>query len=417
MGRIKKSSQSRVLANTSSGSSGSKRRSATILEFDTTNSSAVERLAVKKVANELIVQFRGNPKIYVYRNCPFNLIETILAEPSLGKFTNAVKALSSVATLSSFPRNTVMFDPVLYARRKNGIGGGLPNSGNSGAHTSKKTKKAVVDRSAEWTAVLRNVNLLSLDILDNIIAQLAGMRQTHPPPNAPKVSPALLTPSNLLKPSEVMVSNIFENFRNLDDDSSEDGIIMEPKAPPTIQTPEARDSVQVRYLLMKFYCAKSERQRKQALDAQKQKNYAGTKIFWVNAFDTINYVVNQTSGWYIDLGHIDGDVGGTKKVKGHNPSHAREILNAVSLLAFDTEREKVRALQNFYRRLQVLQKRIYDMNTERNRIRESFGEQRWRSNPSPKLSHSNKRKESQEEIREISSVINVIEPLFVSNFH
>jgi CRISPR/Cas system CSM-associated protein Csm2 small subunit len=391
------SSNNRVAANTSTsgGGSGSRRRSTTLLEFDTSNSTAVERLAVNKVANELIVQFRGNPKTYVYRNCPFNLIETILAEPSLGKFTNTVKALSTAATLSSFPPNTVMFDP---------------------AHSSRRTKKATsADRSAEWTAVLSNVDLLSLDILDDIIAQLTGLRPAFPPRSAPKVSPTLLKPSNLLKPSEVMVSNIFENFRHLDEDSSEDGIIIDNLTPPTTQAPEAHDSVQSRYFLMKFYCAKSERQRKQAVDAQKQKKYVDTKIFWVNAFDTINYVVNQTSSWYIDLGNVDS--GGTKKNRGHNPSHAREILDAVSVLAYDTEREKVRAIQNLYRRMEALQKKVYDMNAERNRIRETLGEERWRSNPSPKLTHSDKRKIFQQEIYEINSAINVIEPLFVNNFH
>jgi len=212
-----------------------------------------------------------------------------------------------------------------------------------------------------------------------------------------------------------MVSNIFENFRHLDEDSSEDGIIIDNLTPPTTQAPEAHDSVQSRYFLMKFYCAKSERQRKQAVDAQKQKKYVDTKIFWVNAFDTINYVVNQTSSWYIDLGNVDS--GGTKKNRGHNPSHAREILDAVSVLAYDTEREKVRAIQNLYRRMEALQKKVYDMNAERNRIRETLGEERWRSNPSPKLTHSDKRKIFQQEIYEINSAINVIEPLFVNNFH
>jgi hypothetical protein len=142
-------------------------------------------------------------------------------------------------TLSSFPPNTVMFDP---------------------AHSSRRTKTATTaDRSTEWSAVLSNVDLLLLDILDDIIAQLTGMRPAFPPRSAPKVSPTLLKPSNLLKPTEVMVSNIFENFRHLDEDSSEDGIIIDNLTPPMTQAPEAHDSVQSRYFPMKFFLCQVRR--------------------------------------------------------------------------------------------------------------------------------------------------------------
>ncbi len=115
-------------------------------------------------------------------------------------------------------------------------------------------------------------------------------------------------------------------------------------------------------------------------------------------------------------------VGRTKVVMGY-PGTYMHSFSFVSTLGPGwfrynaAEREKVRAIQNLYRRMEALQKKVYDMNAERNRIRETLGEERWRSNPSPKLTHSDKRKIFQQEIYEINSAINVIEPLFVNNFH
>jgi hypothetical protein len=404
VGRTDSSAPHRVVGRPQRGNA-TPRQSTTLLEFDTSNSTAIERIAVNKVANELIVQFRGNSKTYVYRNCPFNLIDAILEEPSLGKFTNNVKALSSAVTMSKFPPNTVMFDPVIYARNKS------TRQGENGSSTSKK-KKQIADRSAEWTAVLKSVDLLSLDILDDLIAQLHGMHQVYPPRKAPRVSPSLIASSPLLKPTEVMVSNIFENFRHLED-SSDDGSVDAngTAATATARATTANESVQSRYFLMKFFCAKSEKQRKQAVDAQKRKKYVETKDFWVDAFDTINYVVNKTNWWHNEMLYQ----GRQQKKMVHNPSHAREILDAVSVLAHDTEREKAQAIRFLYRRLEALEKEVYSITATRNHIRKVIGEERWRSNPSPKLTHSEKRRLIQQEIHDIDVAINVIEPLCITN--
>jgi hypothetical protein len=79
-------------------------------EYDSTDSTAITRIAYNRGMKQLAVIFVDNPKTYVYQDVPI-YIEKYLTGYSKGKLVNEVKKFTEVKEYNHFPRSTRKFIP------------------------------------------------------------------------------------------------------------------------------------------------------------------------------------------------------------------------------------------------------------------------------------------------------------------
>lgn len=185
-------------------------------------------------------------------------------------------------------------------------------------------------------------------------------------------------------------------------------------------------SIQTRYIRLKLLCAAAEDLRAQAIEHQKAKpsRYADMTEKWVSSYDLLNKCVAETDGWYAAIQQLQGQDGAffssvfsraqSQQMNNHDIVMVTEIINGLTVLADDTHRAKEIALTFLDRKLRYLQERLQPLLEERNTVRENYGVKRWKSNPAPKKTYAERRKEMEEAVLAISKAISVIEPLSVT---
>ena len=104
---------------------------------------------------------------------------------------------------------------------------------------------------------------------------------------------------------------------------------------------------------------------------------------------------------------------GSRPQEQHDHSVVDSLLAGLAVLSDDTNREKDGAIAQLRKRIESLQRQLQPNLEGRAKAMESMGAERWTSNPAPKRSFAEKRREMEEEIFEMSQAVHIIEPLRV----
>ena len=187
-----------------------------LIEYDCSRSTAIEKLALNREKNEVVVVYRQNAAIYLYYGS-VALESIILADASLGKAVAEIKTLSNFRKISSFPKQTVLYHGHVVQSTPVGT---LAN--NQSNHNQPKTNLAPIgppktnpnptpiappksnmlidallnkarsrhNYSHEWKMVLENnINALTLDQLEGLILILKKCDPLQPPHKKPTIPP------------------------------------------------------------------------------------------------------------------------------------------------------------------------------------------------------------------------------------
>lgn len=95
----------------------------------------------------------------------------------------------------------------------------------------------------------------------------------------------------------------------------------------------------------------------------------------------------------------------------HNIIQLYDFMNIYDILLNDTDRHKAQSLQYLKRRLIYASEKLNPMIQERNQVKRRIGEVRWTSNPAPKFDYAERRLKWEQDVRNISEAINILEGL------
>jgi len=424
---------------------------AQLIEFDSSASTAIERIAVNPHANELLVQWRGRPKVYVYRDLPFSALDALSSEAfdfSFGQFALEVKKIRTAVVLSNFPSNVVMYERPITGKKVSQQKDKKPRKKAPGKLTKKPTDhpppKRLKDCTAQWRQVLDRLADIDTHQLSNVlIPQLQAMHPCLPPKMRPKLADLPEPepepghghghghggrPSGGGAGAGAGRGEVGNAFSLLDlghdgdsDDSSSGSHLGSTKAAGMGKPPSAPAATppptQSRYLLVRLLCDLTERHRADAVAAQKQKQYAACRDCWVAAYEVANEVSALVLPWSEEMvfgGELIvsmGTLGGFT----HDQATAQELVEAVSILAEDTEREKQNAVQRLQTRRDHLEAKLNPLLSDRNTVRESMGEAKWKENPAPKMTYAERRRAMEEELFALAECLEVVARLRIES--
>ena len=169
-----------------------------LIEYDCSRSTAIQKLALNREKNELVVVYRENAAIYLYYGVPVALESIILADASLGQVVAEIRSLSSFRKIASWPKQTVS-----YHGHSNSFAN---NQGHY--HNQPKTNPTPIappksnmlidallnkarsrhNYSQEWKQVLEsNVNELTLDQVEGLVLILKKCDPLQPPHKKPTI--------------------------------------------------------------------------------------------------------------------------------------------------------------------------------------------------------------------------------------
>ena len=142
-----------------------------VSEYDCSRSTAIERMAFDKDSRILIVQFRSQPKIYLYNNISLSLEQVILRDGSLGRIVAFVKRWNNFREGTFFPANTE-FVPFSEAAKKRIFSKVIPN------HLARegRPRKSAEDYSADWMQVLSVAHEYPINFLAKLVPFLCKYR-------------------------------------------------------------------------------------------------------------------------------------------------------------------------------------------------------------------------------------------------
>ena len=392
-----------------------------LVEFDASHSRVIKRVALNTAVNELIVLFENREKAFVYRGAPFDLVDA-LTDPndvSLSILVQELRLMSSSATIK-FPNNVRPFEPGEILPKKR-----VPKP--------KRVHYVFKDFSATWLQLLGRVDELDPKTIgDTILPLLKSLHPCYAPSRRVMIAPPSSSSSPLPEFANLLsgggggggvMGSIFCVLRPGDSSDSEeeeeeeenggdgDGGDDQSASTAAASAAPTAASTQSRYLLVQFQCALAEKLRALAVAAQKQKNYVATRDHWVGAYEVMNAAYAVVVSWSGEV--IFGEERAPQDIRhpAHNIPLAQQLYHAVPVLAYDTEREKLQAVRFLHQRKELLESKLNPMLSERKEIITRMGEETWKSNPAPKLTFVERRKQMEEDLYDITQCIHVIEPL------
>ena len=271
------------------------------------------------------------------------------------------------------------------------------------------------DYSDDWNkCITKSVssNIDNYHYLELLAATLTGLKQKTCP-NIPPPEPTLLNQdvnnsnennNDISIINRFSILNIIENEEDEDDSESDD----EGDNNSATVVVVSSNSTQVRYLLFKFLLNIAE------LHYKKSDQLLSTK-FWVEcayelelAYQLLNNLVVKNGEWWAALSVYEDE--GTV-LDNHNMTELKSII-----AAFDadkdcasTQREKSKGKLEF--KLKMVREKLDPMLVERDIVKESYGVERWTSNPRPKMDYAAKRAQWVEDEKKLLQAIGIIEPL------
>lgn len=413
-----------------------------LTEFDSSRSTSIERIAVNPYANELLIQWRGSPKTWVYKNLPFNADETLRAagfDFSIGRFALEVKKLGHAAVMSHFPESVDMFEPTLSAevssrrraaggKKKVAATGALAGQGpakhdntvlvrdqrpaRSSAPKVGSKKRRFKDRTAQWNEVISRLGEIEIEQLrDSLIPLLEGMHLCYPPSALPKfvASPAADGDDSehfAGDGSAARPTNFFDALDLSESESESDGSENENESTLTGPVTSSVPPIQSRYFLVKLQCALAEKLRSAAVAAQKKRDYKFCRDLWIEAYQVANAIFSAVMTWTLE---IEFAVEGERYA--HDLQSAQELISAVPVLAEDTEREKDSAIRQLEASKRHLYAKLNPLVRDREKVKESMGESAWKENPAPKQTYAEKRRQMEEDLLDVSHCLATLSAL------
>ena len=414
-----------------------------LIEFDSSLSSAIERIAVNPYANELLIQWRTSPKIWVYKELPFSAYETLKTagfDFSIGRFALEVKKLGHAAVMSRFPESMDMFQPAhsteVSSRRR--AAGGKKQITATGASAAKHDNTVLVrdqriarssapkvgnkkrrfkDRTAQWNEILSRLGEIEIEQLRySLIPLLEKLHLCYPPSALPKfaASPADGDDSEQIACGGAARPTNFFNALDLSDSESDGDCESESNDSEDDNDNETAFSapgassvrpIQSRYFLVKLQCALAEKVRAAAVAAQKRRDFKICRDLWIEAYEVANAIFSTVMTWTLE---IEFAVEGARYA--HDLRSAQELVNAVPVLAEDTDREKDLAIQLLETSKRRLYAKLNPLLRDREKAKESMGDA-WKENPAPKMTFAEKRRQMEEDMLDVSHCLATLSAL------
>lgn len=370
-------------------------------EYNCELSTAVRRIAFNKHKNELIIEYyptnESPAKVYHYTRLRLSRenIEAVLTSltHSLGEFINTqVKPNSRFKQIRNFPRN---IRPI----RRN--------------------------YSGAWIECIK-AESVTKTYLESLLIEITRCDPMYPPSIPPPQNQDSQFFEEMKGEAGTSQPNRNNPFAELDsgDELSdiEDNPVSQEQTFPQI-------SFQARYVHGHVVCRISEVLRNNAIEYERDKDLPNSSHYWSESYNTLasfcdSHVAIWAAAFYQsvseDINNLDEfDIDDYFA----NPTNARiildshdirqlyEFLNGYEILLEDTERHKDNSLNRLKKREEFLRNKLYPMWNERNEVRDKIGVTTWKSNPHPKLDYAERRRRWEEELRDISQGISVLEQL------
>lgn len=374
-------------------------------EYNCQQSTAVSRIAYNKHKNELIIEYYPNHSEnipgatyhYTRIRLPRDDIErALLGNISLGEYINTqIKPNSRYRQLQCFPSNI------------------------------RPPRSSIPNYSSEWLTTLERRNL-TREYLEELLQVLSRCDPKDPPAfPPPPMDGDRVNRHAETKQNERQTSS--NPFAELDSEDEKDDI--ETESVPEQTRRGSTITMQSRYLFGRVICAIAESFREDAVHFQRDKDFPNSSLHWTHSYDQLltfanSHVFIWASGFYQsvreDIHELDdfnineyfSEPGAASIIFDmHNIRQLYEFLNAYEILLVDTERHKATSLQYLHRRAQIVREKLFPMLQDRDSARQRMGDERWTNNPHPKLDYAEKRREWEEELRNINEGIELLEQL------
>lgn len=405
----------------------------TLIEYDCTSSTAIQRIAWNKLKNELIVIFEGRNVVYLYYDVPVDIEVDLISRGFKGGLVNKIKKIARFRKISSFPNDVKMHS---YPTSTNGISGQKPkekkdrtrNRKNKGPTATKDTmnnNKAKSTKQSKfknysnlWLETLANNNSIEyleslLPFLDQLVPHFPPAKR--PPPVGEHFSTA--TTSEVVDNDYSGVTNMFNDLLINDDSSVESETDAGRQMGMESNTNDDESiKVQVRYLKVRVLCGIAETYRNQAMSALREKDYVNVRVMWQLAWNTLISCQENIDEWWALLCNLNDDPFSTssqlpKLSKKHDRVQLVELFDALHILIEDTERERENALVQISKKLEFIERKLNPMIRDRNEVKISMGEEKWTNNPEPKQTYAMKRKQWEEDKKLLIAAMEVVQQL------
>jgi hypothetical protein len=399
-----------------------------LTEYDCSKSTAIQRIVLNKLKNELIVVFRGADDIYLYYDVPTDTEEKLVSDEAKGTLVNDIKKMTNFRKISYFPTGVKMYQ---YPQGRQGRGNlksetkkQLPKKSNIKAEKVKKPRKSYKNYSKMWLDILANNTVDNREYLESLLPLLAKCHPNFPPARKPPpLVGATLTPDADGDECTSLTNAFSELCADSNSDSDEDE---DDEEDHNKITSEGQDNaapapeVQCRYLIVRVICSIAENYRNEAVTAQREKDYVSVRVKWLSAWNELMTCQANIDEWcallYIKSDACNADPFAISSSspplpKKHNRAQLVELFQALQLLIQDTERQKELALAQLYKRIQFVNAKLNPMLRDRNSVKVSMGEEKWNNNPEPKQTYAEKRKQWEEDLASLTEATLVVESL------
>jgi len=156
--------------------------------------------------------------------------------------------------------------------------------------------------------------------------------------------------------------------------------------------PAAAAELQTRYLVLQAQCLRSEELRRQS-EAVMRDSAPGRWTLSAELLRAAYELLEQAMGspervvWWVQLAQWE-EGQGSPPSGDHDVQVLIRLRDAVNVEQTTLGEMKVRAIRAANRRMELLELKLNPMQEERNVVRASIGEHRWRNNPAPKLTYA-----------------------------
>ncbi len=295
--------------------------------------------------------------------------------------------------------------------------------------SAKKTK--VRDFTREWETVLSNWRRYDILQLLAFVRTLELCDSNSFPSRKPKIIP--VQSENMDERDDVSVSSISSlssvasstgstmslrtqdssdasaasnpffhlvNESDSDDEEEEDKAVSSGNVAAEVVAP-----TQSRYLLVRLKCAIAEMYRNLAVKAQKEQQLPECSKNWVEAYSMLTGCFGDVEIWSFLLTNFSNNL-----PEQHDKSTLQMLCDSFRVLAEDTDREKKKSLDLLDKKKQVIMGKLDPMLAQRDAVKQSWGK-RWTQNPHPKMDYAEKRKQWEQQLRDVNNAITIIAPL------
>lgn len=349
-----------------------------LIEVDTSNSSALAKLAYDSSSNNLYVQYRSVDKecnlwTYCYLKVDPSLISKLSSDhESIGKIMAIIRKYYKYKKLhaSKFPRSDFSNDWILAIS------------------------------SSEYKHNIAYYNLL--------LESICEMEPYHVSPyhSPPKIDVQVNAPSNNQLSSKSAKVNKDHNFYgNLADESDvEDNV-----SPRKIELKSDNEIIeskktQIRYLIVRIKSEIVECHRNEAIQYSNHPvDWNQSSEHWQKSYNILNSVLLSIDDWYIQLIQYDESNGGIID-NSHDFNELKAIFLNLNILTEHTEMKLNYTLDKLQNEMKKLHEKLRPKLQDRDNAKSRIGFKKWENNPNPKFDFAMRRKDDEESLKLLLTV-------------